>query len=119
MTTIDKPIRLLNYVIDLFLVYLLWMGLFIVLGADASLTVLFYPVFFFYYFILELSLGQTVGKLISQTKVVCKDGTKPGAMKIAMRSFWRLIPLDVVSYLFGTETGMHDLLSSTRLVKKN
>ncbi len=56
--------------------------------------------------------------MITKTKVVHKNGGKASFLKILMRSFWRLIPFDSISYLFGTEVGMHDKLSATRLVKR-
>ncbi|AOW20043.1 RDD family protein [Urechidicola croceus] len=71
---------------------------------------------FSYYFVFEVSTSQTQRKLV--TKAVNKDGTEPIFFKILMRSFWRLIPFDVFSYLFGSELEMYDKLSSTRLTKK-
>jgi len=67
---------------------------------------------------MELFIKQTLGKMITKTTVVHKDGSSPSVLNILMRSFWRLIPFDSLSYLFGTEVGMHDKLSSTRLIKR-
>ncbi len=78
----------------------------------------FYFVMFFYYLTFEAYNGQTIGKRITKTEVVNKYGTKPSLLKIIFRSFLRLIPIDSLSYLFGSEQGFHDKLSSTRLVKK-
>ena len=121
MKKIDKGTRLLNYLVDLFIIYIFWAMVFTMIGSEYNSATIFYAVMFFYYFILELSFGQTIGKLVSKTKVVHKNGGKAGFMKILLRSFWRLIPIDAFSYLFGTEIGMHDALSSTRLtsVKKS
>ncbi len=118
MDKIDKGVRATNYLIDLFAIYFI---LFIILLIESSyfdFFILFYVVMFFYYFIMELTINQTLGKMITKTKVVHKNGGKASMFKILMRSFWRLIPLDTISYLFGTEVGMHDKLSSTILIKQ-
>jgi uncharacterized RDD family membrane protein YckC len=73
---------------------------------------------FLYNFSFEIYNGQTLGKYITKTKVVYKDGSKPSFLNLFMRSILRLIPIDALSYLFGSEQGFHDKLSSTRLVKK-
>ena len=115
MSKIDKGTRATNYFIDLFAIYLIW---FIIILIDNSLLdffTLLYMIMFLYYFLMELITKQTLGKMITKTKVVHKDGSKASFLKILMRSFWRLIPFDSISYLFGTEVGMHDKLSTTRL----
>jgi len=78
-------------------------------------TALFYLIMFLYYLIFEAITGQTLGKMLTKTRVIRMDGTKPSFFRIFLRSFWRLIPIDAISYLFGFELGMHDILSSTRL----
>ena len=72
---------------------------------------------FFYYLIFEAITGKTLGKMVTKTRVVSKDGAKPTFIKIVIRSLCRLIPFDAFSYLFGSELGMHDLFSSTKLLK--
>ena len=117
MKEIDKGTRLLNYMIDLPLITLIWIPLVLILRAFEYDILIFYLITFTYYFIFELTTSQTVGKMITKTKVIHKNGGKPGIFKILLRSFWRLIPFDLYSYLFGSEIGMHDVLSSTKLVK--
>lgn len=80
-------------------------------------TLFFYLLLFLYYFIFELARGQTLGKMITKTKVVSLDGSSAGVFKIFARSILRLVPIDIVSYLFGTEQGFHDILSGTKLKK--
>ena len=118
MRKIDKGTRLTNYLIDLFSIYVIWFLSIIILQTSDSLFYLFYFIMFNYYLVFEATTGQTLGKILTKTKVVLKDGSKPSFFKIFMRSFWRIIPLDSFSYLFGSEIGLHDLLSSTRLSKK-
>lgn len=72
---------------------------------------------FFYYLISESLFQKTIGKIITKTHVVDKTGNKPKFRLILMRSFLRIIPIDGLSYLFGSEQGFHDKLSFTRLIK--
>ncbi len=78
----------------------------------------FYLIMFLYYFIFEVYNGQTIGKLLTKTQVANKDGSKPGVLNIFIRSILRLLPIDVMSYLFGFERGLHDQISSTNLMHK-
>jgi uncharacterized RDD family membrane protein YckC len=71
---------------------------------------------FLYYFLFELLTSQTLGKMITKTKVVDKYGSKPHVFRIGIRSLSRIIPFDGLSYLFGFEIGMHDLVSNTKLM---
>ncbi len=111
MKSIDKGIRVTNYITDLVLIYIIWISI------NAFFALSFYVIMFFYYFIMEISTGQTIGKMLTKTKVVKKDGSKPNFFNIFLRTFWRIIPLDAMSYIFGYERGMHDILSSTRIRK--
>lgn len=115
MRNIDKGTRLANYLIDLFSIYVIWFLLGLILQFYGSQYFLFYFIMFTYYLIFEATTGQTLGKMFTKTEVVLKNGSKPTFLKIFIRSFWRIIPFDAFSYLFGSELGMHDLLSSTKL----
>lgn len=72
--------------------------------------------FFGYYIFMETKYQKTIGKYITKTKVVNKDGTKPELGDIMRRTFCRLIPFDGISYLF-TLNGFHDRLSDTTIIK--
>ncbi|TVR36857.1 MAG: hypothetical protein EA392_14105 [Cryomorphaceae bacterium] len=117
MNTVSKSIRAVNYLID---------SLFIAIATaicnevvpDTSKYILFASISVFYYTCFETFTGQTPGKRITNTVVACRDGSKPGAFRILIRSVLRLNPLDVFSYLFGNEMGTHDVLSGTRLQVK-
>lgn len=50
------------------------------------------------------------------TKVVMLNGSKPTTAVLFRRNLYRLIPLDVFSFLFGK--GFHDTISKTRVVMK-
>lgn len=80
------------------------------------LMILFY---YLYYFILELIYGQTIGKMITKTKVVNTDNDEnPNFTRIFIRTISRLIPIDFLSYLI-TKNGLHDILSKTELKKSD
>ena len=75
-------------------------------------------VFFLYYFISEALTARTIGKLITGTVVVTKNGEKPSLKAIAIRSASRLVPFEAFSFL-GNNVGWHDKWSDTYVVKKN
>ncbi len=119
MNNINKGTRFTNFVTDYLAIFIIWISL-----AVGSGMVLFDPFFlyvtlFLYYFLFEVTTGQTLGKMISKTKVVNKNGTHPSVFKIFARTLLRLVPIDIISYLFGTELGFHDILSGTKLKTKN
>ncbi|KAF2515808.1 RDD family protein [Flavobacterium salilacus subsp. salilacus] len=69
-----------------------------------------------YYGIFETTSSRTLGKLITGTKVVCYDGTKPDAGTIGIRTLCRFIPFEVFSFLGTNARGWHDSLSKTYVV---
>lgn len=117
MKKIDKSVRLTNYLIDFLVILfiLIMVGFFI--QNQFLLQLGYFIVTFAYYFIMETIFQQTVGKIVTKTIVVNKNGEKAGFKNILLRSLVRLIPIDSFSYIFGTERGLHNVLSSTKLIK--
>lgn len=72
--------------------------------------------FFSYYTFMETKYQKTIGKFITGTKVITKDGNKPETGDVIRRTACRLIPFDRVSFFFAAN-GFHDSLSDTRVVK--
>ena len=72
--------------------------------------------FFGYYIFMETKYQKTIGKFITKTTVVTKDGVKPEVGDIVRRTFCRLIPFDMVSFLFS-QNGFHDRLSDTTIIR--
>jgi len=119
MKGVDKSVRFINFLIDMVMITFIIIFLTLIIGSFGNSERLYvYVSIFGYYFILETFTEQTLGKMVTNTKVVMKDGSKPNVFRIFMRSFLRIIPLDVFTYLFGKHNGLHDILSGTRLVKK-
>ncbi len=116
MKPVNKGIRLVNLIVDMLMILIIAKILKSTgIGLDISLVILM--VFLAYYFIMESFTGRTVGKMITKTRVVDAQKTKPGILRIFFRTLLRLNPFDAYSYLFGSEIGAHDSLSKTWIVR--
>ncbi|MBG6110600.1 putative RDD family membrane protein YckC [Flavobacterium sp. CG_9.10] len=133
----SKGKRFLNLIIDLFIVYLITIGIGAVLNIIGKLTgsyslsswivsltlienVFFgVVVLFFYYLIMEIYLSRTFGKYFTKTLVVKYNGTAPKVKSIVIRTLVRLIPIEAFSFLTGNSRGWHDTLSVTYVVNKH
>lgn len=117
-----KKIRLFNFLIDstvFFMAAIIAALLFKNHIEKQHLKFIMIIGYYFYYFIFELTTGQTIGKMITKTKVVAfKQEEKVNFIKIFIRTLSRLIPIDIISYLFSGN-GLHDFLSKTKLKKKS
>ncbi|MCX6158936.1 MAG: RDD family protein [Ignavibacteriae bacterium] len=118
----DAGKRFLNLIIDIGVVIFLIVvfnkilyhhSIFSYLGMFKILDI---AVVFAYFYGLENSLGQTVGKMITKTKVVTLDGGKPTTQQMLVRTFSRVIPLEPVLLIGGK--WLHDSLSQTRVVNQ-
>jgi uncharacterized RDD family membrane protein YckC len=73
-----------------------------------------YIMFFTYYFTFEALTGITLGKVITRTKVTTQDGNKPTTYNIFIRTLWRIVPLEPLSWLEAA--GWHDRQSNTIVI---
>lgn len=73
--------------------------------------------YFSYYVFCESVFGRTVGKLITNTKVVDQNGNLPSTGTIFMRTLVRLVPFEAFSFFGDSERGWHDRWSNTYVVK--
>ncbi len=133
----SKSKRLANYFIDRIILYLFFAVLVFLaviiaelLGSESVIQVLYdlenmNPLldtlvttiaFIILYFILESISQRTIGKLITQTKVVLENGEKPPPETIIIRSLCRVIPFEPFSFLGNIPRGWHDTLSKTYVV---
>ena len=69
-----------------------------------------------YYIITESLMYKSLGKFVTQTKVVMIDGSQPSFYDILIRTLCRLIPFDFLSFLGTKGKGWHDQLSKTHVV---
>lgn len=115
-----KRIRLYNFLIDstiFFIIVLIFSMLLKNHIERQNLKYLMILLHYVYYFTFELTTGQTIGKMITKTRVVNTDNDiKPNFTRILIRTISRLIPIDFLSYLFFLN-GIHDVLSKTELKK--
>ena len=126
MDLAGKGLRFLNLIIDFFVVIISWVFLIFVLSVfDPTLTssenetgtyFYFYFTYFLYYYLMERYYRKTIGKFLTKTHVINVNNEFPTSKEIFIRSISRIIPFDVLTYLF-TLKGLHDYLSKTRVVK--
>ncbi len=121
--TVSKGIRFIHFIVDSFIWFIVSFILTLPLNATKTRDMLLgyiimFLVYVFYYALFELKWQKTVGKMITKTKVVSYSEQKPSNTDIVVRTFSRLVPFDVISYVF-VRNGIHDILSKTKVIKDN
>jgi len=111
--------RIGNYIIDMIIVY----ALFYLLGMTDLGTLIennarsaFPVIYLLYYISLEAGFGQTLGKLVTGTKVVNKDSTSLTLERVIGRALCRLIPFEILSFVGRRPRGWHDSISKTMVI---
>lgn len=80
-----------------------------------------YAVWLVYYTVMEGLFGLTLGKLITNTRVVDEYGRPPGLGLVLRRSLGRLIPFDALSLLLSDDAirrAWHDRLSRSYVINR-
>ena len=125
--------RFANYIVDFIcmfifiVVFSFVLGIILALIAPSSLYILEqgnrlleYVIGFvagtIYYATLEGISGQSIGKVLTRTKVVTETGEKPEFSTILARTVCRYIPFEAFSFLDSNPVGWHDSISKTRVV---
>lgn len=75
------------------------------------------PIYLGYYIILEYFTGRTMGKLVTGTRVVNKEGGTTSFVQILGRTFSRLIPFEPLSFFGSTGRGWHDSFPNTYVIE--
>lgn len=127
--SVSNGIRFINYLIDCFvigfLLILVMAGFFSMRDNSESaidtftgaLNLWAYLLWFLYYFFMEAYLGgRTIGKMVTGSIVVNKDGLLPTPANIAGRTLCRFIPFDIISFIFTR--GWHDSIPDVYVVDK-
>lgn len=119
--TVGSGLRFANFLIDLFAWLIIAFILTLPLNAHKEMEkligyLILFASYFLYYAILEAKFQKTLGKMITKTIVVTYKEEKPTVKDILIRTLFRFIPFDQVSFLF-TPNGFHDMLSHTKVVK--
>lgn len=129
----SQGIRLANYIIDLIALMIINIILSLISSLLYNLTSNSFFFYFYnnnsflweymmgtiiasmYYFLWEnFSNGRTLGKLITNTKAVSIDGTRPTTTQILYRSLCRAVPFNAFSFL--GQNGWHDSWTETRVI---
>ncbi|MEN2489251.1 RDD family protein [Flavobacterium sp. B11] len=127
--------RFLNYIIDLFIFFIILIAIGAMIGilsalfgltglaawmdglGDLGWNVIAIVVSLVYYITMEALFGRTVGKFATGCIVVDENGKKPDFGTIVKRSLCRCIPFDALTFLGGSR-GWHDSISETYVVSK-
>jgi len=78
-------------------------------------TLYSYAALIIYYGLIESVSGRSLGKFVTGTKVIMRDGSTPEAGAVFLRTICRLIPFEIISFLISP-IGWHDSLSKTLVV---
>ena len=70
-----------------------------------------------YYVVGEALFGRTLGKLVTGTRVVAESGGPPKLWQVVLRTLYRFVPFDALSFLSRRRPGWHDRWSKTRVVR--
>lgn len=126
--------RVVNFIIDFIITTLLNVGiaagcnwLYDVYGVDGfqigppameniRYTLLGLCVHIVYYGLFETLSMRTLGKYVTNTVVVNRDGSRPDTNRILLRTICRQIPFEIFSFLGVFPIGWHDTLSKTLVV---
>ena len=114
--------RMVNYIIDYGIICVLLRILFS--GPVSNNTIspvfailIFLPISFLYFIILEYKYGKTLGKIISKTIVLTDSGEKPTLKMILIRTISRLIPFNgLITFFSGIS--IHDRVSKVKCYKE-
>ncbi len=129
----SKEKRFINMIIDMIGYYVFtfmvgfFFGLLALIGIEGPLNYLVeidrigelllgIVIVFTYFTVFEVLTQRSLGKLITKTKVVLEDGTKPTTKDIALRTLCRFIPFEAFSFLGDQGRGWHDSISETYVV---
>ena len=115
-----STVRFINFLFDTGIYFLFLIGLLLLLKNTIDkedVKWVSMVVYFFYYFLFEYFKGQTIGKIITKSKVISKTGNSDYYfIQIFSRTIMRFIPIDILSY-FVSANGLHDWISKTEVVK--
>ena len=122
ITMTGKTLRFVNFLLDsgiFFMLLVLFILAFRSRIASENIKWISCTLYFLYYFLFEYFNGQTIGKMITKTKVVSfSKNNNLFIIRLFIRALMRFIPIDIISYLF-TYRGLHDLISMTTVIKLN
>ncbi|ANI89118.1 hypothetical protein A9P82_07335 [Arachidicoccus ginsenosidimutans] len=125
MQTVGTGTRVLNFLIDTILIFIIsiifsqWYNFHVIYWHYTPLAPysFFFITLVMYYFLFESIFKRTPGKWLTISKVVSKKKEKPNILQILIRSLARLILIDCFFIPFLNGRTLHDYLSGTYIVE--
>lgn len=124
MKNVGDGTRILNFLVDGFLIFLLsyaafkYWNFYVVYWSFKPINFWWFvaTMLLVYYSFFEIIWARTPGKWVSASKVVDRNGNKPGMLQVIGRSFLRLI---IIDFFFHAIWGkpLHDKLTGTEVVE--
>lgn len=117
---INYKLRITNFLIDstaYFILLFCIIYLFKNIIHQENVKLLAVILYFFYYFLFEHLFLKTPAKYLTKSVVEIGEN-KNRFITILIRSFVRILPIDILSY-FILENGLHDKLSKSQTIKLN
>ena len=118
--------RFMTYILDLLFFYISGFVMLFILDrflpgdrlANRQDYVFGIVLFILYYVLQEAFWGRTLGKVIAGTRVVKEDGTKISFGQAIIRTLFRFIFIEVISFFggHGHPVGWHDRIAKTKVV---
>jgi uncharacterized RDD family membrane protein YckC len=127
-TPVSRWLRLANFVID-YIAMIVSVGLLFfiigmiagedgITGLESTPDIVFGVIMFLVYYLpLEALGGRTVGKLVTGTKIVTEEGTKPSFRQVFGRTLSRLVPFEPLSFFRKGGRSWHDTWPGIYVVK--
>lgn len=120
-------VRFANYIIDLFIFYLIAVFL-TILAINSGKDDFFYEpilprifgivMYLIYYSLLEgITKGRSIGKFITGTVAVDVEGNRIDGGLAIKRSLCRIIPFEPFSFLGPSSSGWHDKINDTCVIR--
>lgn len=111
---------MLNLLIDQVVILFLLVMFVIIFNLNklSIFLLVFVGIYLLYYFLMELIFSQTIGKILTKSKVVTIEGNRPSSLQVSLRTICRFIPFEQYSFI-DSNIGLHDKLSKTIVVYKN
>jgi len=116
-----KKKRLINYIVDLiarFSLFFLMMEISGYFGGNEKVEkIALIIIFSGYYILMEYFLGQTIGKMVTKTRVVDLSGHRIDFRAAVIRYLCRWIPFEEFSLGLGYDAkAWHDVISKTYVI---
>ncbi len=108
--------RIVNYLMDRIAVFVIVVSYYFVTRDATQAIVLDSVLLFFYYLVFEYIGNRTLGKLLTNTKVVSESSRRPSFLSIFLRSLCRFVPFEMFSFGGKQPLGWHDRWSKTAVV---